>query len=99
MNAVAIKNTTIVAKENVSLLTFPKSDVLPSEHKQLERQRRIVKGMKLGNNKKHKVKIIFEDLESLKKVETTIWGVTEKNIILKKGVLIPIHRIHEIKFY
>jgi uncharacterized protein (UPF0248 family) len=99
MNAVATNAATIVAKENVSLLSFPKSDVLLSELKQNERKRRIVRAMKLGNNKKHKVKIIFEDVEGLKKVETTIWGVTEKNIILKKGTLIPIHRIHEIKFY
>ncbi len=99
MNAVATKTVTIVAKENVSQLTFPKSDVLFSEIKQDERKRRIVRAMKLGNNKKFKVKIIFEDMESLKKVETTIWGVTEKNIILKQGTLIPIQRIHEIKFY
>ena len=99
MIAVATKTATIVAKENVSLLSFPKNDVLYSELKQNERKRRVVRAMKLGNNKKHKVKIIFEDLDSLKKVETTIWGVTEKNIILKKGTLIPIHRIHEIKFY
>ena len=99
MNATATKTATIVDKENISRLTFPKSDVLHSELKQSERQRRVVRAMKLGNNKKFKVKIIFEDLEGLKKVETTIWGVTEKNIILKQGTLIPIQRIHEIKFY
>ena len=99
MNAVATKTATIVAKESVSLLSFPKSDVLYSELKKNERKQRAVRAMKLGNNKKHKVKIIFEDLDNLKKVETTIWGVTEKNIILKQGTLIPIHRIHEIKFY
>lgn len=99
MNATATKTATIVAKENITQLTFPKCDVLLSELKQSERKRKIVRAMKLGNNKKHKVKIIFEDLDGLKKVETTIWGVTEKNIILKKGTLIPIERIHEIKFY
>lgn len=99
MNATAIKTATIVAKENITQLTFPKSDVLHSELKQSERKRRVVRAMKLGNNKKFKVKIIFEDLDGLKKVETTVWGVTEKNIILKKGTLIPIERIHEIKFY
>lgn len=99
MNAIATKNTTIVAKENINLLTFPKNDVLHSELKQSERKRRVIRAMKLGNNKKFKVKIIFEDLEGLKKVETTVWGVTEMNIILKQGTLIPIERIHEIKFY
>ena len=99
MNAVATQTATTIAKENVSLLTFPKADVLHSELEQSERERRIIRAMKLGNNKKFKVKIIFEDLEGLKKVETTIWGVTEKNIILKQGTLIPKQRIHEIKFY
>ncbi|PCJ25530.1 MAG: hypothetical protein COA97_07620 [Flavobacteriales bacterium] len=99
MNATATISATAIEKEDVPQLTFPKSDVLLSEMEQSERKRRIVRAMKLGNNGKYKVKIIFEDLESLKKVETTIWGVTEKNIILKKGTLIPIHRIHEIKFF
>ena len=99
MNILAINTATLVAKENISQLIFPKSDVLLSELKQSERQRRVVRAMKLGNNKKHKVKIIFEDLDGLKKVDTTIWGVTEKNVILKRGVLIPIQRVHEIKFY
>ena len=99
MNAISTKTPTVIEKENVSQLTFPKSDVIFSEVKQEERERRIVRAMKLGNNKKHKVKIIFEDLEGLKRVETTVWGVTEKNIILKQGTLIPIPRIHEIKFY
>lgn len=99
MNAVITKSATLVAKEKVSKLIFPTSDVILSEEKQSERKTRIVRAMKLGNNKKFKVKIIFEDTESLKKVETTVWGVTEKNIILKQGTLIPIQRIHEIKFY
>ena len=99
MNVVPTQTAALVAKENVSQLIFPKSDVLLSGNRQEERKRRVIRAMKLGNNKKHKVKIIFEDLEGLKKVETTIWGVTEKNIILKKGTLIPIPRVHEIKFY
>ncbi len=28
-------------------------------------------------------------------VETTIWGVTDKRVILKKGVVIPINRIYK----
>jgi len=44
-------------------------------------------------------KILFEDASELKRVETTIWGITDKNIILKRGTIIPIQRIHEIKFF
>ena len=39
----------------------------------------------------------FEDSEGLKQVETTIWATTDKRIILKGGVVIPIIRIHEVK--
>jgi len=99
MNAVTTPTATTVAKENVSSLNFPKTDVLVSDIQQSERERTIIRAMKLGNNGKSKVKIIFEDAEGIKKVETTIWGVTEKYIILKKGTLIPIQRIHEIKFH
>ena len=62
-------------------------------------QERIKKGMHLGNTSKGKVKIIFEDVDGLKKVETTIWGFTDKNVILKKTTIIPIRCVHEVKFY
>ena len=52
--------------------------------------------MKLGNLERNKVKIIFEDAERTRKVETKVWGVTDKRIILKQGMVIPIHRIYEI---
>jgi len=99
MNVIATQTTIIVEKENIPQLSFPKRDVLTTELEQKERHRRIIMAMRLGNSKKYKVKIIFEDIEGLKKVETTIWGVTVKNIILKQGTLIPINRIHEIKFF
>jgi hypothetical protein len=31
-------------------------------------------------------------------VETTIWATTDKRIVLKGGVVIPINRIHQVKF-
>lgn len=88
-----------VEKEEIVNFIFPKEEVLGAEAKKEERDSRIKKAMRLGNSSKGKVKIIFEDMEGLKKVETTIWGVTENNILLKKTTLIPIRCIHEIKFY
>ena len=55
--------------------------------------------MRLGNSLKRKVKIIFKDIVGLKEVETTIWGFTDKNVILKKTTIIPIRCIQEVKFY
>ncbi|PJA08310.1 MAG: hypothetical protein COX70_04035 [Flavobacteriales bacterium CG_4_10_14_0_2_um_filter_32_8] len=89
---------TLVDKEEISDFTFPKGEVLNSDLARTERDSQIKKAMKLGNNSKGKVQIFFEDTEGLKKVETTIWGVTDKYILLKKTTIIPIRCIHEIKF-
>ena len=99
MNTTIQDTTTLIKKEEIVEFSFPKEDVLDTEEQKEEREARIKRGMRLGNSMKRKVKIIFEDVEGMKKVETTIWGFTDKNVILKKTTIIPIRRIHEVKFY
>lgn len=99
METTATIKATVVAKEDISNFKFPKEDVLKDNERQKELKTSIEKGMRLGNNYKGKVRIVFEDNEGLKSVETTIWGFTDKNILLKQTTLIPIRRVHEIKFY
>ncbi|MEJ6736880.1 MAG: hypothetical protein QNK84_07565 [Flavobacteriales bacterium] len=91
--------TPLIEKESIVEFSFPQGDVLDTEEKRDERQALLEKGMHLGNASKGKVKIIFEDVDGLKKVETTIWGFTDKNVILKRTTIIPIRCIHEVKFY
>jgi len=99
MDSAALKMATLVAKEDISQLTFPKENVLINEDNRKVLKAKIDKALKLGNALKGKVKILFEDSEGMKTVETTIWGVTDKNILLKKTTIIPIRRIYDIKFY
>ena len=68
---------------------------MPEEIK--NRMSSLEKALKLGNNEQHKIKIIFEDDTNKKQVETTVWGLTDKQVILKQGISIPIHRIIEVK--
>ena len=35
-------------------------------------------------------------IDSKEMTETTVWGITADEVILKKGVIIPINRIHKI---
>jgi hypothetical protein len=49
--------------------------------------------MVLGNIEHEKVHILFADNEGLKRVNTTIWGVTEDYVILKTSTIIPMERI------
>lgn len=85
-----------VKKEDISGLKFPEEEVLRTKDDIKIRMANLDRALKLGNLEHNKIKIIFEDSEGIKQVETTVWGVTDNRIILKQGIVIPIMRIHEI---
>lgn len=85
----------IIEKEEIQTLHFPETDVLDDKEDILQRNSELDRALTLGNLEHEKIKIFFEDDESKKVVETTIWGVTDKRVILKQGVVIPINRIYK----
>lgn len=87
----------LVEKEEVANFQFPKEDVLISEDQKKELNFQLQRANTLGNVEHHKVKIYFEDAEGKKVVYTTIWGMTELFILLKKNVFIPIQRIVKLE--
>lgn len=87
---------TLIDKEHIAELKFPAVEVLEDDQEITERMSEINRALALGNLEHSKIKIFFEDVESKKVVDTTVWAVTDKNIILKQGVMIPIHRIHKL---
>lgn len=89
-------SATLVQKEDVRDLRFPASEVLEDSAEQVLRKQRLERALKLGNGSKHKVKLVFSDSGGMKSVETTIWGLTDNNVILKRGVIIPLRRIYEV---
>jgi hypothetical protein len=95
-NATNLQKPTLIEKENISGLKFPENDVLTSKDEIKMRTANLEKALKLGNLEHGKIRIIFEDAEGIKQVDTTVWGVTDKRVILKKGAVVPIHRIHEV---
>ena len=86
----------IIDKEDIALLKFPQTDVLDDVDEIKARISEINRALSLGNLEHSKIKIFFEDIESKKIVDTTVWGVTDKNVMLKQGVMIPIHRIYKL---
>jgi uncharacterized protein (UPF0248 family) len=96
-DATNINRPASIEKESIRDLKFPDTEVLTSKDAIKIRESHLERALKLGNIEHNKIKIVFEDAEGIKQVETTVWGVTDKRVILKQGVLIPIHRIHEIK--
>jgi hypothetical protein len=86
----------IIDKEDIALLKFPLTDVLDDVDEIKTRTSEINRALSLGNLEHSKIKIFFEDSESKKIVDTTVWGVTDKNVMLKQGVMIPILRIYKL---
>ncbi len=86
-----------INKEDINQLHFPIGEVLMSSYAIEQRKILLERAVVLGNTFKGKAKLIFEDSESMRQIETHIWGLTDKRVILKQGIVIPIHRIHEVK--
>lgn len=86
-----------IEKEMIEDLKFPTSEVLIDPVKIKDRTSDLERALSLGNLEHSKIKIYFEDENSCKMVETTVWAVTDKRVILKQSVGIPINRIHSVK--
>jgi len=84
----------LIEKEIIPSLSFTDASEV-EQHPELSRQ--IQKALLLGNTHKLKVKIIFQDDEGVKKVDTTLWASGSKFVCLKGGVWIPMNRLIEIE--
>lgn len=92
----SIDKIPLVEKEKVNTLHFPVNDVLKDKDSIAQRVAALHHATSLGNLNQHKVNILFEDSEGMKRVITTIWAITDKRIILKNNRTIPIKRIHSV---
>jgi len=89
----SLTNIQIIEKEQIKFLKFPKKDVLAKKAEKVNRSIELNRALYLGNLEHEKVRITFQDETGLKRVETTIWGVTDKSVILKQSTIIPLARI------
>lgn len=53
---------------------------------------------RLGNEFKSKTTIVFQTEDGSKRVETTVWSLTERYIQIKNGILIPLKSIIKVDF-
>ena len=84
----------------VSSIQFKKEDVLTSMQERKERLKRLVAAMKLGNNHKQKVRIHFISInDQLMEIKAKVWSVTEKYVILRNSITIPISSIREVDYH
>ena len=86
-------------KDKINLLFLiddqDKKEMFEIKHKISKSVEEIAKSIDI--NFLIKTKLVFEDDDCIRQIETHIWGLTDKRVILKQGIVIPIHRIHEVK--
>ena len=61
-------------------------------------QDKLLAAQRLGNEFKSKATIVFQTADGPKRIETTVWSLTERYIQIKSGVLIPLKSIIEVDF-
>ncbi|MFN5416738.1 MAG: hypothetical protein ACK5B9_06740 [Flavobacteriia bacterium] len=88
---------TLINKEDISKLHFPATEILANDSQISSRNEAIQRAIALGNLEHHKVTIYFSDNLGKKRVETTIWAVTDSAIVLKQNTVLPINRIHKLE--
>lgn len=84
----------IVEKEQIGYLNI----VNAKEDKKNELDIKLAEAQRLGNEFKAKATITFNTTIGPKKVETTVWSVTEKYVQLKNNIHIPIKSLIDIDF-
>ena len=86
-----------IDKYDLNQITYTKREVLDDHEEREDRLREIQRGMRLGNTHKLPTRIIFETEEGdIKETEATIWAVTEKRVLLKNDLSIPIRSIFSV---
>lgn len=87
-------------QSHVANIQFKKEDVLTSIQEKKERLKRLISAMKLGNNHKQKVRIHFMNInDQLMEIKAKVWSVTEKYVILRNSIAIPISSIREVNYH
>ncbi|WP_258929394.1 hypothetical protein [Flavobacterium davisii] len=77
----------LIEKELIEDLNFPNEEVLEELKDRAQLKVELERAQVLGNLEHAKIKIYFEDAISKRVVDTTIWGVTDQEIILKRELL------------
>ncbi|WP_347158241.1 hypothetical protein [Pontibacter chitinilyticus] len=90
----------LVEKEAIPAFHFPHEDVLTDAEARKKRLWDLNRAASLGNAYHGKVEITFQTADGApKRVDTTIWALDEKFIMLKAACAIPIIAIMGIEFF
>ncbi len=90
-------HATLIPKERIPGLRFPQDPLAITMDQRRSMLRTLQVATRLGNAEHGKCRIVFQDDQGLKAVETTIWAFDPENIVLKYGTTIPVSRVVSIE--
>jgi hypothetical protein len=89
-----------IPKEDLKTIKFGDDDVLSIKEDIFQRKIDLNRASALGAQSKSNIKIYFKDSEGIKyKVVATVWAATEKNVSLKKEIIIPLRSVYKVGFF
>ncbi len=85
---------TLIQKEDVDKFRFIPADIDNSA----PFMNKLQNALRLGNEFKSKTSIVFNTEDGPKRIETTVWSLTDRYIQIKNGILIPLRSLIEIDY-
>lgn len=86
--------TSLIEKEEIQNYKIVSAQVDKTE----ELISKLYSAQRLGNEFKGKTAITFMTEDGPKRVETTVWSLTDNYIQLKAGVLIPLRALIDVSY-
>ncbi|HWL00503.1 MAG TPA: hypothetical protein VNQ55_11165 [Parapedobacter sp.] len=84
----------LIPKEDI-----PKYKLSRASEDHISELRQKLRGaVRLGNEFKSKATITFQTVDGPKRVETTVWTLTEDALQLKNGVVLPLRSLLDIDY-
>lgn len=87
----------LIPKERIPSLRFPSEPLALSTVQRSAIKDKLEWATRLGSVEHGKCRIVFQDDEGVKAVETTIWAFDTENVVLKYGMSIPLSRVQAIE--
>jgi hypothetical protein len=83
-----------IAKEDIPKYRLARA----SEDHTGELQEKLHGALRLGNEFKSKAVITFQTLDGPKRVETTVWTLTDDCLQIKNGIVLPLGSLLDIDY-
>ena len=86
-----------IDKVDIPLIKFANTDVLIDNEQKSFRRFELIRAQTLGNLYKQSVEIQFQNTDGdLLETQASVWAVTDKKVILKHGLTIPVNAVYKV---